>query len=192
MLLDEPTNHLDIPAAEILEEALTGFEGTVILVSHDRRFLETVTTRTMAFVNGSVDVYEGGFTDYSAMLERRARAAAESEKQAREKREREQKKAQKSESSAAERHRARLAAARELERKTKRVAELERLIAAGEGELAALRDKLREAPGSDWEVLHEWAMKERKLSESIDRLMNEWTQLSDELQRADRGSEARG
>ena len=42
LFLDEPTNHLDIPAAEILEEALVGFEGTVVLVSHDRRFLETV------------------------------------------------------------------------------------------------------------------------------------------------------
>jgi ATP-binding cassette subfamily F protein 3 len=48
LFLDEPTNHLDIPAAEILEEALIGFEGTVILVSHDRRFLENVTTRTIS------------------------------------------------------------------------------------------------------------------------------------------------
>src|SRR5579859_5722992 len=55
LFLDEPTNHLDIPASEILEEALVGgrrrganreaFEGTVVLVSHDRRFLENVTTR---------------------------------------------------------------------------------------------------------------------------------------------------
>src|SRR5208337_3856364 len=48
LFLDEPTNHLDIPAAEILEEALTGFDGTVILVSHDRRFLENVTTRIVS------------------------------------------------------------------------------------------------------------------------------------------------
>ena len=47
LFLDEPTNHLDIPAAEILEEALAGFEGTAVLVSHDRRFLEGVTTRVL-------------------------------------------------------------------------------------------------------------------------------------------------
>ena len=66
LFLDEPTNHLDIPAAEILEEALAGFEGTVILVSHDRRFLEGVTTRTIAFADRAVRVYEGGFADYTA------------------------------------------------------------------------------------------------------------------------------
>jgi ATP-binding cassette subfamily F protein 3 len=65
LFLDEPTNHLDIPAAEILEEALVGFEGTVVLISHDRRFLETVTTRTASFGSGGIDLYDGGFKDYA-------------------------------------------------------------------------------------------------------------------------------
>jgi ATP-binding cassette, subfamily F, member 3 len=65
LFLDEPTNHLDIPAAEILEEALVGFEGTVVLISHDRRFLETVTTRTASFGPGGIDLYDGGFKDYA-------------------------------------------------------------------------------------------------------------------------------
>ncbi len=76
LFLDEPTNHLDIPAAEILEEALAGFEGSVILVSHDRRFLENVTTRTVWFEadaesRARVDVYDGGFKDF---VEARTRA----------------------------------------------------------------------------------------------------------------------
>jgi len=65
LFLDEPTNHLDIPAAEILEEALVGFEGTVVLISHDRRFLETVTTRTASFGPTGIDLYDGGFKDYA-------------------------------------------------------------------------------------------------------------------------------
>jgi ATP-binding cassette subfamily F protein 3 len=76
LFLDEPTNHLDIPAAEILEEALVGFEGTVVLISHDRRFLETVTTRTASFGLGGIDLYDGGFKDY-AEAKRRSAAAAE-------------------------------------------------------------------------------------------------------------------
>ena len=61
LFLDEPTNHLDIPAAEILEEALKGFDGTVFLVSHDRRFLENTTTRIVSVRDGVVDIYPGGF-----------------------------------------------------------------------------------------------------------------------------------
>src|SRR5260370_12448478 len=71
---DEPTNHLDIPAAEILEEALIGFEGTVILVSHDRRFLENVTTRTISIRDGSCDVYPGGFRDFIEASQKKTRA----------------------------------------------------------------------------------------------------------------------
>ncbi|MEI4902418.1 ATP-binding cassette domain-containing protein, partial [Klebsiella pneumoniae] len=55
LFLDEPTNHLDIPAAETLEEALAGFEGTALLVSHDRRFLETTTTRLVVVRDGVCD-----------------------------------------------------------------------------------------------------------------------------------------
>ncbi len=64
LFLDEPTNHLDIPAAEILEEALASFEGTVFLVSHDRRFLENVATRIVHVREGRADIYPGGFRDF--------------------------------------------------------------------------------------------------------------------------------
>jgi ATP-binding cassette, subfamily F, member 3 len=77
LFLDEPTNHLDIPAAEILEEALVGFEGTVVLISHDRRFLETVSTRTASFGPGGIDLYDGGFKDYAEAKLRRETAAQE-------------------------------------------------------------------------------------------------------------------
>jgi ATP-binding cassette subfamily F protein 3 len=76
LFLDEPTNHLDIPATEILEEALVGFEGTVVLVSHDRRFLERVSTRTVSVQGGHVDVYPGGF---KAFCDHLAKLAAEAE-----------------------------------------------------------------------------------------------------------------
>ena len=69
LFLDEPTNHLDIPAAEILEEALVGFDGTVLLVSHDRRFLETVATRIISVRDGQVEVYPGGFSDFAAPMQ---------------------------------------------------------------------------------------------------------------------------
>lgn len=57
LLLDEPTNHLDIPSRESFEAALDGFEGTVLIVSHDRFFLERFASRILVIENGSVDEY---------------------------------------------------------------------------------------------------------------------------------------
>ena len=55
LVLDEPTNHLDLPAIEQLEQALASYEGTLLLVTHDRRMLEAVrTTRRLAVVDGRV------------------------------------------------------------------------------------------------------------------------------------------
>jgi ATP-binding cassette subfamily F protein 3 len=70
LLLDEPTNNLDIPSAEVLEAALEGFPGTIVVVSHDRYFLDRVTDRTFVVEGGELRVYEGGYSLYREALER--------------------------------------------------------------------------------------------------------------------------
>jgi len=65
LVLDEPTNDLDIETLELLEELVSGFPGTVLLVSHDRVFLDRVVTSTLAFEGGGrVTEYVGGYEDY--------------------------------------------------------------------------------------------------------------------------------
>jgi ATP-binding cassette subfamily F protein uup len=65
LVLDEPTNDLDIETLELLEELVSDFEGTVLLVSHDRVFVDRVVTSTLAFEgNGRVEEFVGGYEDY--------------------------------------------------------------------------------------------------------------------------------
>ena len=65
MVLDEPTNDLDAETLELLEELVTSFNGTMLLVSHDRAFLNNVVTSTLVFEgDGFVREYDGGYDDY--------------------------------------------------------------------------------------------------------------------------------
>jgi ATP-binding cassette subfamily F protein 3 len=70
LLLDEPTNNLDIASAEVLEDALTDFEGTVLVISHDRYFLDRTISRLEELKDGRLTEYLGNYADY---VERRQR-----------------------------------------------------------------------------------------------------------------------
>ncbi|HZO83322.1 MAG TPA: ABC-F family ATP-binding cassette domain-containing protein [Candidatus Binataceae bacterium] len=77
LMLDEPTNHLDIEARNWLEDYLAGYPGGIILVSHDRYFLDRVTTRTVEVANGRIVEYQGGYSAYLVERERRNTAELE-------------------------------------------------------------------------------------------------------------------
>lgn len=64
LLLDEPTNHLDLETIEWLEEYLKSYKGSIIVVSHDRFFLDSITTKTFDMNNGIVDTYNGNYSAY--------------------------------------------------------------------------------------------------------------------------------
>jgi ATP-binding cassette subfamily F protein 3 len=64
LILDEPTNHLDLESREALEDALQAFEGSLLLVSHDRALLDAVGTRTVAIEDGTLRSYAGGWAEY--------------------------------------------------------------------------------------------------------------------------------
>ena len=71
LVLDEPTNDLDIDSVEVLENCLQEYDGTVFLVSHDRRFLDSVITSSVVFLgDGNLKEYIGGFEDYQAARKR--------------------------------------------------------------------------------------------------------------------------
>lgn len=72
LVLDEPTNDLDAESLELLEEMLLEYPGTVLLVSHDRKFLDNVATSTIVFEDGTLNEYIGGYEDW---IRQRATAA---------------------------------------------------------------------------------------------------------------------
>ncbi|MEA2392028.1 MAG: ATP-binding cassette, subfamily er 3 [Solirubrobacteraceae bacterium] len=76
LILDEPTNHLDLESREALEAALRSFPGSLILVSHDRALLDAVGSRTVAFEDGRLRSYVGGWPEYVRVREERRNSPA--------------------------------------------------------------------------------------------------------------------
>ena len=74
LILDEPTNHLDVESREALETALQGFQGALLLISHDRALLDAVGTRTVAVEDQTLHSYDGGWPEYVRVREERADA----------------------------------------------------------------------------------------------------------------------
>jgi len=86
LVLDEPTNDLDIETLELLEELLTDFKGTILLVSHDRAFLDAIVTSTMVFEEGvGLREFVGGYTDWLRQRDEALEASPEIEQKAIEK-----------------------------------------------------------------------------------------------------------
>jgi ATP-binding cassette subfamily F protein 3 len=80
LILDEPTNHLDMESREALEEALQGFAGSLLLVSHDRALLDAVGTRTIAFEERALHSYLGGWPEYVRVRQERSASPPPPEK----------------------------------------------------------------------------------------------------------------
>ncbi|MEP7288812.1 MAG: ABC-F family ATP-binding cassette domain-containing protein [Chloroflexota bacterium] len=75
LLLDEPTNHLDIPAQEVLQAVLSEFNGTILLISHDRYLIDALATQIWATRPGQMVVFEGSYQEYIAARDGKAVAA---------------------------------------------------------------------------------------------------------------------
>ncbi len=139
LVLDEPTNHLDIKGVEELESSLEGYPGTLLVVSHDRYFLQRTATRVLEIREGSVTLYKGGYDGYMEEKARRRREEPGDSKEAvvsrREQRERER-----------EEREQLLARRRQRRGLEKRLRDLEAAIHREEERLSLLEEKLA-APG---------------------------------------------
>ena len=166
LLLDEPTNHLDIPAQEILQEALSNFEGTIILVSHDRYLIDALATQIWEIhpARGPLGVFKGTYTEYKDHREVAEDTNAQSVKTRSRKGSRMPDARAKNRALAAER------------RRKQRLKEAETLITILEEQLSALSQQL-ENPPADPAKVQKLGEEYVRVHARLEGLVREWEGL---------------
>ena len=169
LVLDEPTNHLDLPSKEVLQQALSEYEGTLIIVSHDRYLLDRVPNRIFAIENGRLMQYKGGYGDY---LKARAEQGSEKSAPTHTKTDSEQKK----------QYNRGKEQRREDARRRKEYAEAEALIHTLEEELEAAKAEMSlDSVQNDYQRLQELCTLIEEKQQLLDATLDRWLIISEEL-----------
>ncbi|HEX2658441.1 MAG TPA: ABC-F family ATP-binding cassette domain-containing protein [Polyangia bacterium] len=183
LVLDEPTNHLDIPARETLEESLRKYEGTLIVISHDRYFLDRVTTRLLVIDGDAVESHLGNYSDWR--WRRSESVAAAAPRPAKEARAPKATPAPPIEAATPAPRTLSKEKERERRRLERRVQTLEADVTKLEAELGEVRAALAADHGGDWQKLHTLSDRERTLDDLLQRRMSEWEATSATLAATD-------
>ena len=169
LVLDEPTNHLDLPSKEVLQQALSEYEGTLIIVSHDRYLLDRVPNRIFAIENSNLMQYKGGYEDY---LKAGAEQGSEKAAPAHTKTDSEQKK----------QYNRGKEQRREDARRRKEYAEAEALIHTLEEELEAAKAEMSlDSVQNDYQRLQELCALIEEKQQLLDATLDRWLIISEEL-----------
>ena len=184
LILDEPTNHLDMRSKDVLKEAIHDFDGTVIIVSHDRDFLDGLATKVYEFGGGVVKEHLGGIYDFLKKKQienlnelQKSPSLSESPTGA--------KKPSAAEAPQASAGRLSYEEQKELNKRLKklerRVADCEAEIEQTEAAIAILEEKMATPEGASDMSLYE---QHQKLKQQLDHVMEEWDAASTELEEA--------
>ena len=169
LVLDEPTNHLDIASQEVLQDVLDHFDGTFLLVSHDRYLVQSLATHVWAIEDGQLHVLEGGWQEYVAWRIARQEATAEATGIRRQ----DQREAQRT----ARRKR------KQREKMEVRQREVEEEIAQLEEQMNMLSQRISQAgEAQDVEQVHVLGVEYSDLETNSQNLWNEWEVLSGALE----------
>lgn len=174
LVLDEPTNHLDLNTKEVLEDALAEFQGTIILVSHDRYLLNKVASRIIEVKKDEINCYEGNFDAYSNAVNEANQAAAAAEA--------EQKKAEQFEQykeNKAKQYRSKEQRAEDAKRRN-HIRELEKEIENTEILIFNLEQEIADPEvAANYGIMSEKCKELENARTSLDEKMDEWAELSD-------------
>jgi ATP-binding cassette subfamily F protein 3 len=177
LLLDEPTNHLDIASQEVLEEVLTDFAGTILLVSHDRYLVDRLATHMWVIEDKHVVVYEGGYSDYVAQRQARKQESkgntlADKKQEAKSKRQ-----------ASLERSRREARSKKQATSNKQRATELEAAIAEMEARMQELAAQLEMAGVSGAvDSVHRLGTEYAQLERELHRAVDEWSHIAQNVE----------
>jgi len=161
LLLDEPTNHLDLDSQEVLQDALADFEGTLLLVTHDRYLVDALATHVWSIEENRIVAYEGNYSEFIAQREE-AKVRADSAAKA-------------TQSTTKEKSKAKPAPDKNEKQRLKRIAELETAIAEHETRLSELSRQIETArPDKVAALGYEYA----RVEQEMQALVDEWTEVA--------------
>jgi len=175
LILDEPTNHLDMDSKDVLKEALLAFDGTLILVSHDRDFLNGITNKVYEFGDGRVREHLGGI--YEFLEKKNIEHLRDLETVKSEDVEVKSSAPEPTQGSGAVDYRRQKERERKVRQAQKRVQTLEAEIAALEAQVAEIEAKLSTASSQDLDIYYKHA----ELKRQLDDTMEQWEQASEQL-----------
>jgi ATP-binding cassette subfamily F protein 3 len=166
LILDEPTNHLDLMAQEAVEDALSSFEGSILLVSHDRQLLDSVCAKLWVFEAGNIDAFLGNYQRYAEARAQQREAESEARQKAKRSRRREKPPDPKA----------------ILRRLKRQVAEAEDQIARLESDLDEIESEGRDPKtATNWERLNFLTTEKRKKTRELNRWLAAWEEASGKL-----------
>lgn len=174
LVLDEPTNHLDLATKEVLDDVLAAFEGTIILVSHDRYLINKVATKVIEVTKNGTEQFEGNYDDYSEQKRLAAQAQALTEQQRKEQQAKADLEQKKQNQYRSKQQRA------ESAKKRLRISELEKEIEELEIAIFNLENEIADPEiASHFEVMSEKCKELEAARTSLDEKMDEWASLED-------------
>jgi len=184
LVLDEPTNHLDMRSKDILKQALMSYDGTLIVVSHDRDFLDGLVTKVFEFRHNRIREHLGGIYDFLRNkkiaslreIERKDRAKVDAVKE--------------DASSNKQKYLEKKEYERSLRKLRRKLEDSEKRIGEMEAELSEIYKKLMDNPDpADSEALY---LKHEELKKELDEEMNNWTDYSYEVEEFEKTSDEDG
>ncbi len=172
LVMDEPTNHLDLATKEVLENALATFDGTVIMVSHDRYLLDRIPNRIIEVKGGVLNQYKGRYRDYLKQCANEQPQVTSTKKE--EIREKED------ESDNQKTYKRGKEARREEAKRRKEYAEAEELIAKLEQDILDIQQQITElASSSDYQKLQDLYVKEQETRQLLEQTEERWLELAE-------------